>query len=108
MTTPDPYNHLSVSDRLQLLVFEAELAHLPRSLIAAISDRARQHRIGGFWAQSSGWSAGSLPLTSGGPDPAVGLNVKIGVRVAELEGSTIATRSAKRLEKGLGPAILSA
>jgi hypothetical protein len=31
----DPYSHLSFSDRLQLLAFEAELAYLPRSLIAA-------------------------------------------------------------------------
>jgi hypothetical protein len=32
----DPYSHLSLPDRLQLLAFEAELAHLPRSLVAAI------------------------------------------------------------------------
>jgi hypothetical protein len=38
----DPYAHLSLPVRLQLLVFEAELPHVPRSLIAAIwelSDR---------------------------------------------------------------------
>jgi hypothetical protein len=34
----DPYAHLSVTDRLQLLVFEAELAHLPRSVISAVLD----------------------------------------------------------------------
>ena len=32
----DPYAGWSLSDRLQLLAFEAELAHLPRSLIAAL------------------------------------------------------------------------
>lgn len=36
MADPDPYARWPVSDRLQLLAFEAELAHLPRSLIAAI------------------------------------------------------------------------
>lgn len=30
----DPYINLSLADRLQLLAFEAELAHLPRSLAA--------------------------------------------------------------------------
>ena len=36
MPEPDPYAHWSLSDRLQLLAFEAELAHLPRPLIAAL------------------------------------------------------------------------
>ena len=36
MPEPDPYAGWSLSDRLQLLAFEAELAHLPRSLIAAL------------------------------------------------------------------------
>src|ERR671910_2141241 len=35
---PDPYRHLALSVRLQLLAFEAELAHLPRSLISAVWD----------------------------------------------------------------------
>ena len=33
---PDPYLSWSLSDRLQLLAFEAQLAHLPRSLVSAI------------------------------------------------------------------------
>jgi hypothetical protein len=33
---PDPCASWLLSDRLQLLAFEAELAHLPRSLIAAL------------------------------------------------------------------------
>jgi hypothetical protein len=36
MAEPDPYAGWSLSDRLQLLAFEAELARLPRSLIAAV------------------------------------------------------------------------
>ena len=36
MPESDPYACWSLSDRLQMLAFEAELAHLPRSLIAAI------------------------------------------------------------------------
>ena len=36
MHDPDPYANWPLSDRLQMLAFEAELAHLPRSLIAAI------------------------------------------------------------------------
>jgi len=32
----DPYAGWSLSDRFQMLAFEARLAHLPRSLIAAI------------------------------------------------------------------------
>jgi hypothetical protein len=32
----DPYVGWSLSDRLQLLAFEAELAHLPRGLIVAL------------------------------------------------------------------------
>lgn len=32
----EPYIKLSLADRLQLLAFEAELAHLPRSLITAL------------------------------------------------------------------------
>ena len=36
MAEPDPYAGWSLSDRLQLLAFEAELAHLPRSPIAAL------------------------------------------------------------------------
>jgi hypothetical protein len=32
----DPYADWSLSDRLQMLAFEAELAHLPHSLICAI------------------------------------------------------------------------
>jgi hypothetical protein len=32
----DPNATWSISDRLQMLAFEAELAHLPRSLIIAI------------------------------------------------------------------------
>lgn len=36
MPDPDPYACWSLSDRLQMLAFEAELAHFPRSLIAAI------------------------------------------------------------------------
>ena len=33
MPEPDPYACWSLSDRLQMLAFEAELAHFPRSLI---------------------------------------------------------------------------
>ncbi len=33
---PDPYASWSLSNRLEMLAFEAQLAHLPRSLIAAI------------------------------------------------------------------------
>ena len=33
---PDPYARWSLSDRLQMLAFEAELAQLPRGLIAAL------------------------------------------------------------------------
>ena len=36
MPEPDPYVSWSLSDRLEMLAFEAELAHLPRSLVAAI------------------------------------------------------------------------
>jgi hypothetical protein len=36
MAEPDPYAGWSLSDRLQMLAFEAEFAHLPRSRIAAI------------------------------------------------------------------------
>jgi hypothetical protein len=36
MTDPDPYAGWSLADRLQMLAFEAELAHLPRSLITAL------------------------------------------------------------------------
>ena len=36
MSDRDPYTSLSLSDRFQLLAFEAELAHLPRSLISAL------------------------------------------------------------------------
>jgi hypothetical protein len=36
MAKPDPYAGWSLTDRFQLLAFEAELAHLPRSLIAAV------------------------------------------------------------------------
>jgi hypothetical protein len=36
MPEPDPYAAWSLSDRLQLLAFEAELAHLPRPLIVAL------------------------------------------------------------------------
>jgi hypothetical protein len=36
MAEPDPYAGWSLSDQLELLAFEAELAHLPRELIAAI------------------------------------------------------------------------
>ena len=36
MAEPDPYAGWPLSDRLQLLAFEAELAGFPRSLIAAI------------------------------------------------------------------------
>ena len=36
IAAPDPYAGWSLSYRLQMLAFEAELAHLPRSLIAAI------------------------------------------------------------------------
>jgi len=36
MAEPDPYLGWPLSDRLQLLAFEAELAHLPCSLIAAL------------------------------------------------------------------------
>ena len=36
MSEPDPYSTWSLSDRLQMLALEAELAHLPRSLIIAI------------------------------------------------------------------------
>jgi hypothetical protein len=35
MTEPDPYAGLSLSNRLEHLAFEADLAHLPSSLIAA-------------------------------------------------------------------------
>jgi hypothetical protein len=34
MAEPDPYAGWSFSDRLRMLALEAELAHLPRSLIA--------------------------------------------------------------------------
>jgi hypothetical protein len=36
MPATDPYASWSLSDRLQMLAFGAELAHLPRSLITAI------------------------------------------------------------------------
>ena len=36
MDEPDPYAGWSLSDRLQMLAFVAELAHLPRSLVTAI------------------------------------------------------------------------
>ena len=36
MADPDPYVGWSLSDRLQMLAFEAELAHVTRSLITAI------------------------------------------------------------------------
>ena len=36
MLKPDPYVNWSLLDLLQRLAFEAELAHLPRSLIAAV------------------------------------------------------------------------
>jgi hypothetical protein len=36
MPEADPYANWSLSDRLQMLAFEAELPHLPRSLIPAI------------------------------------------------------------------------
>lgn len=36
MSSSDPYARFSLADRLQMLAFEAELAHLPRSPIAAI------------------------------------------------------------------------
>ena len=42
MIERDPYNHWSLSGRLQMLAFEAELAHLPRSLIAAVWDAVDQ------------------------------------------------------------------
>jgi hypothetical protein len=33
MTEADPYANWSLTDRLQMLAFDAELAYLPRSLI---------------------------------------------------------------------------
>ena len=54
MAERDPYAGWSLSDRLQMLAFEAELAHLPRSLLAAIwealesldlLDSQRQHDL---------------------------------------------------------------
>ena len=36
MAAADPYAQWSLFDRLQMLAFEAELAHLPRSLISGI------------------------------------------------------------------------
>jgi hypothetical protein len=36
MADLNPYATCSLSDRLELLAFEAELAHLPRALIAAL------------------------------------------------------------------------
>jgi hypothetical protein len=36
MAEPDPYAGWSLSDRLQMLAFEAELARLPRSPITAL------------------------------------------------------------------------
>lgn len=36
MTEPDPDAEWPLSDRLQMLAFEAQLAHLPRSLVAAL------------------------------------------------------------------------
>src|SRR6476659_20298 len=36
MLDRDPYAGLLLRDRIQLLVFEAELAHFPRSLISAV------------------------------------------------------------------------
>lgn len=36
MLESDPYASWPLSDRLQMLAFEAELGHLPRSLISAI------------------------------------------------------------------------
>jgi len=36
MAEPDPYADWSLSDRLQMLAFEAEQAHLPWSLVSAV------------------------------------------------------------------------
>jgi len=36
MPESDPYAGWSLSDRLQILAFEAELAHLPHSFITAV------------------------------------------------------------------------
>ena len=48
MPEPDPFASWSLSDRLQMIAFEAELAHLPRSLIAAIWEAlepTKQHAV---------------------------------------------------------------
>ena len=37
---PDPYAHLSLRDRLEVLVFEARFAGLPESLISATWEAA--------------------------------------------------------------------
>ncbi len=42
MPEPDPYARWSLSDRLELLAFEAELAHLPPALIATIREAIDQ------------------------------------------------------------------
>ena len=50
MTEPDPYLGWSLADRLQMLAFEAELTHLPRSLIETIWTAPRQPRLARFSA----------------------------------------------------------
>lgn len=41
----DPYASWSLSDRLQMLAFEAELAHLPRSLIIRLAQLAAEAAV---------------------------------------------------------------
>jgi hypothetical protein len=43
----DPYAGWPLSDRLQMLAFEAELAHLPRCLIAALWEAIEVGRSAG-------------------------------------------------------------
>ena len=71
----DPYAGLLFRDRIQLLIFEAELAHLLRSLIAAIwelSDRfpdmswkppEHADREVRAWMKARGWEVTQLVIT---------------------------------------------
>ena len=45
MLEPDAYDSWSLSNRPQVLAFEAELAHLPRSLISAIREALGIQRV---------------------------------------------------------------
>ena len=58
-----PYVEWSLSDRLRMLAFEAELAHLPRSLISAIRIRSGPTMLVlNLDANSSTWSSRSRTL----------------------------------------------